>query len=129
MSYCISPACPAPDKNSTNTNFHMCCWAKILLKDRYRAPKLLGQCRFGKTFKAVDENQPRKPLCVIKQFAFSNNNPKTKKIALKLFYKEAQHLEVLGKHEQIPELLAYFLTLMSMVNLEQELATVGLNND
>jgi serine/threonine protein kinase len=134
MSYCISPTCPAPDKNSPTTNFCMSCGAKILLKDRYRALKLLGQGGFGKTFKAVDEDQPRKPLCVIKQFAFSNNHPETRQIALKLFYEEAQHLEALGKHDQIPELHAYFdvegqpylvQQFIDGQDLEQELATAG----
>ncbi len=115
----------------------MSCGAKILLKDRYRALKLLGQGGFGKTFKAVDEDQPRKPLCVIKQFAFSNNHPETRQIALKLFYEEAQHLEALGKHDQITELLAYFdvegqLYLVQQFiegqDLEQELATAGTFN-
>ena len=137
MSYCINPACPAPAKNSLTTNFCISCGAKILLKDRYRALKLLGQGGFGKTFKAVDEDQPRKPLCVIKQFAFSNNHPATRQIALKLFYEEAQHLEALGKHDQIPELLAYFdvegqpylvQQFIDGQDLEQELATVGTFN-
>jgi formylglycine-generating enzyme required for sulfatase activity len=137
MSYCISPACPAPDKNSPDTNFCMSCGAKILLKDRYRALSLLGQGGFGKTFKAVDEDQPRKPLSVIKQFAFSNNHPETRQIALKLFYEEAQHLEALGKHDQIPELLAYFdvegqpylvQQFIDGQDLEQELATAGTFN-
>jgi formylglycine-generating enzyme required for sulfatase activity len=137
MSYCISPTCPAPDKNSLTTNFCMSCGAKILLKDRYRALKLLGQGGFGKTFKAVDEDQPRKPLCVIKQFAFSNNHPETRQIALKLFYEEAQHLEALGKHDQIPELLACFdvegqpylvQQFIDGQDLEQELATAGTFN-
>jgi serine/threonine protein kinase len=137
MSYCISPTCPAPDKNSPTTNFCMSCGAKILLKDRYRALKLLGQGGFGKTFKAVDEDQPRKPLCVIKQFAFSNNHPETRQIALKLFYEEAQHLEALGKHDQIPKLLAYFdidgqpylvQQFIDGQDLEQELATAGTFN-
>jgi formylglycine-generating enzyme required for sulfatase activity len=137
MSYCINPACPAPDKNSPTTNFCMSCGAKILLKDRYRALKLLGQGGFGKTFKALDEDQPRKPLCVIKQFAFSNNHPETRQIALKLFYEEAQHLEALGKHDQIPELLAYFdvegqpylvQQFIDGQDLEQELATAGTFN-
>jgi formylglycine-generating enzyme required for sulfatase activity len=137
MSYCISPACLAPDKNSPTTNFCMSCGAKILLKDHYRALKLLGQGGFGKTFKAVDEDQPRKPLCVIKQFAFSNNHPETRQIALKLFYEEAQHLETLGKHDQIPELLAYFdvegqpylvQQFIDGQDLEQELATAGTFN-
>jgi formylglycine-generating enzyme required for sulfatase activity len=137
MSYCINPACPAPDKNSLTTDFCMSCGTKILLKDRYRALKLLGQGGFGKTFKAVDEDQPRKPLCVIKQFAFSNNHPETRQIALKLFYEEAQHLEALGKHDQIPELLAYFdvegqpylvQQFIDGQDLEQELATAGTFN-
>ena len=137
MSYCINPTCPAPDKNSLTTNFCISCGAKILLKDRYRALKLLEQGGFGKTFKAVDEDQPRKPLCVIKQFAFSNNHPATRQIALKLFYEEAQHLEALGKHDQIPELLAYFdvegqpylvQQFIDGQDLEQELATVGTFN-
>jgi serine/threonine protein kinase len=137
MSYCINPTCPAPDKNSPTTNFCMSCGAKILLKDRYRALKLLGQRGFGKTFKAVDEDQPQKPLCVIKQFAFSNNHPETRQIALKLFYEEAQHLEALGKHDQIPELLAYFdvegqpylvQQFIDGQDLEQELATAGTFN-
>jgi formylglycine-generating enzyme required for sulfatase activity len=115
----------------------MSCGAKILLKDRYRALKLLGQGGFGKTFKAVDEDQPRKPLCVIKQFAFSNNHLETRQIALKLFYEEAQHLEALGKHDQIPELLAYFdvdgqpylvQQFIDGQDLEQELATAGTFN-
>ena len=115
----------------------MSCGAKILLKDRYRALKLLGQGGFGKTFKAVDEDQPRKPLCVIKQFAFSSNHPETRQIALKLFYEEAQHLEALGKHDQIPELLAYFdvegqpylvQQFIDGQDLEQELATAGTFN-
>jgi formylglycine-generating enzyme required for sulfatase activity len=137
MSYCISPTCPAPDKNSPTTNFCMSCGAKILLKDRYRALSLLGQGGFGKTFKAVDEDQPRKPLCVIKQFAFNNNHPETRQIAIKLFYEEAQHLEALGKHDQIPELLAYFdvegqpylvQQFIDGQDLEQELATAGTFN-
>jgi formylglycine-generating enzyme required for sulfatase activity len=108
MSYCINPICPAPTKNSHDTNFCLACGAQLFLKDRYRAQKLLGQGGFGKTFKAVDEYQSNKPLCVIKQFTFGNDNAKIRQTALDLFYEEAKHLETLGKHAQIPELFAYF---------------------
>ncbi len=108
MSYCINPICPAPAKNSPDTNFCLSCGAQLFLKDRYRAQKLLGQGGFGRTFRAVDEYQSHQPLCAIKQFIFSNDNPKLRQTALDLFYEEAKHLEALGKHAQIPELFAYF---------------------
>jgi formylglycine-generating enzyme required for sulfatase activity len=137
MSYCINPACPAPAKNSPDTNFCMSCGAQMFLKDRYRAQQLLGQGGFGKTFKAVDEYQSNKPLCVIKQFSFSHNNPKIQQTALNLFYEEAKHLETLGKHAQIPELFDYFdiegqpylvQQFIDGQDLQQELASTGTFN-
>jgi formylglycine-generating enzyme required for sulfatase activity len=137
MSYCINPSCSAPAKNSNDTNFCITCGASLRLKDRYRAQKLLGQGGFGKTFKAVDEDRPGQPLCVIKQFAYSNSDPKTQQMALNLFYEEAKHLQSLGSHPQIPELLAYFdvdgqpylvQQYIDGQDLEKELATEGAFN-
>jgi formylglycine-generating enzyme required for sulfatase activity len=134
MSYCINPSCPEPANNSNDTNFCITCGASLRLKDRYRAQKLLGQGGFGKTFKAVDEDRPGQPLCVIKQFAYSNSDPKTQQIALNLFYEEAKHLQSLGSYPQIPELLAYFdmdgqpylvQQYIDGQDLEKELATEG----
>jgi formylglycine-generating enzyme required for sulfatase activity len=134
MSYCLNPNCQAPANNPARTSFCLSCGAWVLLKDRYRAQKLLGQGGFGKTFKAVDEHQPSQPLCVIKQFEFGSNNPQIRETALKLFYDEARHLESLGKHYNIPELLAYFdiegqpyliQQFIDGQDLEQELATAG----
>jgi formylglycine-generating enzyme required for sulfatase activity len=109
----------------------------MFLKDRYRAQQLLGQGGFGKTFRAVDEYQSNKPLCVIKQFTFNTHNPKIRQTALDLFYEEAKHLETLGKHEQIPELFAYFdvegqpylvQQFIDGQDLQQELVTAGAFN-
>ncbi len=79
-----------------------------MLKDRYRAIKPLGQGGFGKTFLAVDEDKPSHPRCVIKQFFPQAQGTNTVQKAAELFTQEAVRLDELGKHPQIPELLAYF---------------------
>jgi len=112
MSYCLNPACPKP-QNPTHAELCQACGSKLLLRDRYRAIKAIGQGGFGRTFLAVDEDKPSKPRCVIKQFlppetqlipSASNRNSKK---AGELFEQEAMRLDELGKHPQIPELLAY----------------------
>jgi serine/threonine protein kinase len=69
-----------------------------------------------------------------KQFEFGSSNPQIRETALKLFYDEARHLESLGKHHNIPELLAYFdiegqpyliQQFIDGQDLEQELSTGG----
>jgi serine/threonine protein kinase len=107
MSYCLNPACPAP-QNPTGTNFCRTCGSKLLLKDRYRAIKPLGQGGFGKTFLAVDEDKPSHPRCVIKQFFPQAQGTNTVQKAAELFTQEAVRLDELGEHPQIPDLLAYF---------------------
>jgi serine/threonine protein kinase len=107
MSYCLNPRCPKPE-NSAGTNFCRTCGSKLLLKDRYRAIKPLGQGGFGKTFLAVDEDKPSQPRCVIKQFFPQAQGTNTVHKAAELFTQEAIRLDELGKHPQIPELLAYF---------------------
>ena len=74
----------------------------------YRAIKLIGQGGFGKTFLAVDESQPFKPRCVIKQFFLQAPTTNNAQKAAELFRQEVMRLSELGKHPQIPELLDYF---------------------
>jgi len=107
MSYCLNPRCPTP-QNLTGTNFCRTCGSKLLLKDRYRTLKPIGQGGFGKTFLAVDEDKPSQPRCVIKQFFPQAQGTNTVQKAAELFTQEAVRLDELGKHPQIPELLAYF---------------------
>jgi serine/threonine protein kinase len=68
----------------------------------------LSQGGFGKTFIAVDEQLPLTPPVVVKQLAFSRENPETYQIALRLFQQEAIRLNELGEYPQIPQLYAYF---------------------
>jgi serine/threonine protein kinase len=106
MSYCLNPACQKSD-NSPKAEFCQNCQSKLLLDYRYRALKALGQGSFGRTFLAVDEGQPLKPLCVIKRFLPPNQNISNVEKAAELFRQEALRLQKLGKHPFIPSLLTY----------------------
>ncbi|MGL5082434.1 MAG: tetratricopeptide repeat protein [Microcoleaceae cyanobacterium] len=79
-----------------------------LLDRRYRIVQILGSGAFGQTYLAADTRRPGHPQCVVKQLRPPNNNPNILKTALRLFEKEAEILEKLGQHDQIPRLLAYF---------------------
>jgi serine/threonine protein kinase len=104
MSYCLNPHCSQPE-NTDDVHFCQTCGTKLLLKERYRAVKPIGQGGFGRTFLAVDEDKPSKPPCVIKQFLPQGTNTVQK--AVELFNQEAIQLDELGQHSQIPALLAY----------------------
>lgn len=133
MSYCLNPYCRAP-QNPDTARFCSTCGFKLLLGDRYRALQSIGRGGFGRTFLAVDEYKPSRPLCVIKQFfpqSYSVHDPEH---ARALFRREAEQLEALGEHPQIPQLLAHFeqeeyqylvQEFVDGVNLLQEIAKKG----
>ncbi|MBW4616961.1 MAG: SUMF1/EgtB/PvdO family nonheme iron enzyme [Desmonostoc vinosum HA7617-LM4] len=75
-----------------------------VLAGRYEIIRQLGGGAFGVTFLARDNFQPSKPLCVVKQLRPNQSNPRV----IEFFEKEAAILERLGKHPQIPQLLAHF---------------------
>jgi serine/threonine protein kinase len=77
------------------------------LKNRYRPIKSLGSGGFGKTYLAEDIDKLN-TQCVIKQFAPQITGTNAFQKAKELFLQEAQQLEELGEHSQIPTLLAYF---------------------
>ncbi len=106
MSYCLNPHCQKP-QNYRDAKFCLTCGTKLLLKERYRGIKPIGQGGFGRTLLAVDEDKPSKPPCVIKQFLPQAQGTNNSQKAAELFEQEAQRLDELGKHNQIPELLAY----------------------
>ncbi len=107
MSYCLNPDCRKP-QNPDSLECCRNCGAKLLLKDRYRPIKPIGQGGFGRTFLAIDEDKPSKPRCVVKQFLPVSQGSRHLKKAADLFEQEAIRLEELGSHPQIPALLAHF---------------------
>ncbi|PSB01818.1 serine/threonine-protein kinase [Merismopedia glauca] len=108
MSYCLNPSCQKP-KNPPTAKYCHSCGERLLLGERYRPLKVLAQGGFGKTFLAKDEAKPSQPHCAIKQFLPQGENRKHIQTAVRLFHQEALRLDELGKHPQIPELLAYIV--------------------
>ncbi|MBS3026182.1 MAG: pentapeptide repeat-containing protein [Dolichospermum sp. DET50] len=107
MSYCVNPTCSNP-QNSASSQICQACGSQLLLRDRFRVVKPIGQGGFGATFLAVEEKLPGKPPCVIKQLRPSSTTPYILKMARELFAREAETLGKIGNHPQIPRLLDYF---------------------
>lgn len=80
----------------------------LLLGGRYQISKVLAAGGFGCTYLAKDTHRPGNPTCVVKQLMPARRDTKFLQVARRLFNTEAEILEALGKHHQIPELLAYF---------------------
>ncbi|MEH2324039.1 MAG: serine/threonine-protein kinase [Nostoc sp.] len=107
MLCCLNSAChnqPNPDGTMFCSN---CGTRLVVLRNRYCPVKSLGAGGFGKTYLAEDIDKLNEP-CVIKQFAPQIQGTASLNKATELFEQEAKRLQQLGKHPQIPTLLAYF---------------------
>jgi WD40 repeat protein len=83
------------------------CGQPLLLNNRYRCLRVLGQGGFGRTYQALDEGvDPPRP-CVVKHLlAVSAASPESQPESQhRRFQLEAQQLRILGQHPQIPDLL------------------------
>jgi serine/threonine protein kinase len=134
MTLCLNPDCRKP-QNPDSLTVCRNCESPLLLKERYRAIRLIGQGGFGRTFLAMDEGVSDPYRCVIKQFLPVAQSPRYLKKAAELFEQEAMQLKDLGHHPQIPALLAYFSQerrqyliqeFIAGKNLAEALATQGM---
>jgi len=79
-----------------------------LLNNRYKITQVIGAGGFSYTYLAEDSKRPAFPKCVVKHLQPAKNDPRFLEVARRLFKTEAEILEILGQHHQIPQLLAYF---------------------
>ena len=79
-----------------------------LFNNRYRTIDILGCGGFSYTYLAEDTYRPGKLMCVVKHLQPARTDEGFLEIARRLFKTEAEILELLGHHSQIPQLMAYF---------------------
>ncbi len=79
-----------------------------LLDGRYKIVSNIGKGGFGETYLAEDTKRPGNPYCVVKQLKPTRTDEKFLQIARRFFNTEAKTLETVGRHDRIPQLLAYF---------------------
>ena len=109
MLCCLNPDCSNPLNPDSASHCHECGTPLIpLLRGHYRIIKVLSnEGGFGKTYLASDVDKLDEK-CVVKQLAPKTQEPMVIKKAIELFKQEANQLQQLGEHPQIPSLYAYF---------------------
>ncbi|MEH1823519.1 MAG: serine/threonine-protein kinase [Nostoc sp.] len=109
MICCLNPDCSNP-LNSNGKKFCQSCSTPLvsLLRNRFRVIRVLSdEGGFGRTYLSEDVDKLNE-RCVIKQLAPKFQGTWSQKKAMELFAEEAQRLQDLGEHPQIPTLIAYF---------------------
>lgn len=117
--YCTRPNCQRPSNffadlddpqtlKTVQQKFCLSCGMPLILIGRYLPSRLLAQGGFGAAFLACDRYTPGLRQCVVKQFQPTGLGPQQLQMAQNLFQREAEVLEKLGRHPQIPDLFAFF---------------------
>ncbi|MDF5724080.1 MAG: CHASE2 domain-containing serine/threonine-protein kinase [Rhizonema sp. PD37] len=92
----------------THTAISECSPDVRVFNNRYKTSDVLGCGGFSYTYLAEDTHRPGKHMCVVKHLQPARTDEGFLEIARRLFKTEAEILELLGHHNQIPQLMAYF---------------------
>ena len=79
-----------------------------VLGGHYRVVQDLQEGGLAKTYIVEDHHRPGHPKCAVKFLKPASKDSEFLPTARRLFNQEAEILEKLGQHDQIPRLLAYF---------------------
>ncbi len=138
MACCIHPDCQNPI-NPAGTKICLSCGSDLvlLLGGHYKIIEPLGGGGFSRTYVAEDTHKLNEK-CVVKQLAPQVQGSRSLRKATELFEQEAQRLQQLGTHPQVPTLYAYFQEdnylylvqeYIEKQNLGQELKRRGVFNE
>ena len=115
MNYRINPHNQNPedaDKNIVSQNETIGRISKCppILKERYQVIKPLSESIWNHTFLAIDQDKPSKPPCIIKEFVNLDHRKdivfQGQEVIPTFLSCDPVQLDKIGKHPQIPELLA-----------------------
>jgi serine/threonine protein kinase len=100
-----------------------------VLAGRYCIRHVIGMGGFSETYKAEDQQRPGHPICVVKQFRINHERQDVMDIMRRSFMIEAEVLEQLGRHHQIPQLLAYFEEAQEFYLVQEFIAGIPLGHE
>ncbi|MEG4085702.1 tetratricopeptide repeat protein [Microcoleus sp. POL10_C6] len=100
-----------------------------LLDRRYRIIKVTDSSEVGKTYLAADTHRPGYPQCTVREMRLPGTSSQTPELVKVIFQRNAEIIEKLGKHDKIPELLAYFEENQSLYLIEEFIAGSPLSQE
>jgi len=100
-----------------------------LLDGRYQIVEVIESGEFGSTSLARDTRRPGESFCFVKHLRLFAEDPQLVNLARRRFQQEAQVLERLSQHDQIPQLLAYFEENQEFYLVESYVSGHSLNDE
>ncbi|MFM9265297.1 tetratricopeptide repeat protein [Tychonema sp. BBK16] len=99
------------------------------LDRRYRIIKVTDSSEVGTTYLAADTHRPGSPQCQVIKMRLPGKSSQIPGSVRAIFQRNAEKIEKLGKHNKIPELLAYFEENRNLYLIEEFIAGKALSKE